>query len=407
MLGKLIYLCPSCYKEDSFILHKNSLICQNCSIELPFTSRIIQYNHKDYFFSEFYSFIRNKLNISSSESTDYLRISKKAILRQGRVKFSYKGFDNHVSTIESPVQVDQGILRFEKNRLVFMGDDKEWVFKKSELSSYTTNSRYFEFKCSGRDFFQIDFKEESPLKYEDLFSIWLGKENHLEHQPKLITKIPHAPSVVLKKENIHNPDMKERFSLLELILHLVIGLPIVCYLKWRANLRVVNKDLIPSRGPFILLMNHESYLDPIVMATVSPRRICFFTKSTTFADRILQPIFRAYRSLPNRRYETDPQVVRLALRMLKKGYGIGIFPEGERTWDGRLLPFKYNTIRFLMSVEVPIVLVKISGAFEVLPRWADKISPGNIRIEVLCSLSILPEKWAVQELKEYLENYYR
>jgi 1-acyl-sn-glycerol-3-phosphate acyltransferase len=154
-------------------------------------------------------------------------------------------------------------------------------------------------------------------------------------------------------------------------------------------------------------MNHASYLDPIIIATLLRRRIGFFTKSTSFADRLLQPIFKAYRSLPNRRYEIDPQVVRQAIQVIKKGNCIGIFPEGERTWDGKLLPFKYNTVKFLMSVQIPIVLVLIKGAYNVLPRWTHKLNPGQIKIEVQRCFSLIPGRWRIEDLKEELELYFK
>jgi 1-acyl-sn-glycerol-3-phosphate acyltransferase len=91
---------------------------------------------------------------------------------------------------------------------------------------------------------------------------------------------------------------------------------------------------------------------------------------------------------------------------IKKGNGIGVYPEGERTWDGTLLPFKYNTIRFVRSIQVPIVIVKISGAFEVLPRWSHKIQGGNIRIEVQRCFSLITERWSIGDLKLKLEQFY-
>jgi 1-acyl-sn-glycerol-3-phosphate acyltransferase len=143
------------------------------------------------------------------------------------------------------------------------------------------------------------------------------------------------------------------------------------------------------------------------MSTLLRRRISFFTKSTSFANRVLQPIFRAYRSLPNRRYEVDPQVIRQALRIIKRGNCLGIFPEGERTWDGRLLPFKYNTIKFLLSVQIPIVIVTIKGAFNVLPRWSHRLNQGKIEIEVQRCFSLIPKRWQIEELKKELELYFK
>jgi 1-acyl-sn-glycerol-3-phosphate acyltransferase len=332
-------------------------------------------------------------------------------LRQGIDRVSFHGRNNIKAIIESPVEVDKGHLEITRETLVFHGSNQLWQFSKDNISGYTTNSKYFEFKIKGLPFFQIYFEDESPLKYEDLLTDWFEKDpNHkkiIEHQPKLISETPGEPSLLLNYKEITNHDARERFSIPEFFLHLFVGLPIVTFLRLYANLILSNRQLIPTKGPFILIMNHESYLDPIIISTILPRRIAFFTKSTSFADRLLQPIFRAYRSLPNRRYEIDPQVVRHSLHVLKKGECIGIFPEGERTWNGDLLPFKYNTIKYLLSVQVPIVVASIKGAYKVLPRWTHKVHAGKIEINVQKSFSLIPGKWNIEELKRELESYFR
>jgi 1-acyl-sn-glycerol-3-phosphate acyltransferase len=355
--------------------------------------------------------IRDKLSLNKNNINQIIRISKKARLRQGVKKLAYNGRDNYISIIESPIEVDFGELVFTKDVLIFKGKYKSWNFPKKLISGYTTNSKYFEFKIIGRPFYQIYFEEESPLKYEDLFTDWLNMISFdrpmIEHQPKITYQIPKAPSLILSNKEIGNWNKREKFSSMEYLLHIFIGRPIVQFLKWYSNLIFRNEDLVPVKGPFILLANHESYLDPIIISTLLQRRIGFFTKSTAFADLLLQPIFKAYRSLPNRRYEIDPQVVRQAIQVLKNGNCIGIFPEGERTWNGKLLPFKYTTVKFLMSVQVPIVLVSIKGTFNVLPRWARRLNPGKIEIEVQKCFSLVPGRWRIEDLKNELEFYFK
>jgi 1-acyl-sn-glycerol-3-phosphate acyltransferase len=364
-----------------------------------------------YTIAEFYTLIRKKLKVKILESGKIQRVSRSAILRQGNRKILYSGHEKMLSTIECPDEVDRGKLAFSSDKLLFEGKRQNWNFPITEIRGFTTNSKYFEFKVKNKPFFQIYFEHESPLKYQDLFLEWtkLYSENAniIEHQPKIIYTTKPKTRLILDNKKIINRKAREKFRPFEFLLHLFIGIPIVTYMKLRANLTFTNPELIPQHGPFILLMNHESYLDPILISTVSKRRLAFFTKSTSFANRILQPIFKAYRSLPNRRYETDPQVVRHALKVLKTGHCIGIFPEGERTWDGSLIPFKYSTIRFLLSVQVPIVIAKISGAFDLLPRWSHKIRKGSIAINIMKSFSISPGKWSVEELKDELENLYR
>jgi 1-acyl-sn-glycerol-3-phosphate acyltransferase len=411
MIGNLFYLCPSCLAEDSLYQKRDFIFCQHCLDKFPFYNNHVSYNNTDYSISQFYGIIRASLSLNKNKSKEIIRISKKARLRQGVKKIVYRGRDNFLSTIESPVEVDTGELVFTKDVLIFQGKLKRWIFPKFQITGYTTNSKYFEFKIRERPFYQVYFEEESPLKYEELFTDWINIYSSdvpmIEHQPKIIYHIPKSPAIILANKDISNWNLRENFSFFEFILHICIGRPIVQFLKWYSKLSFKNEYMIPQTGPFILLMNHESYLDPIIISTLLKRRIAFFTKSTSFADRILQPIFRAYRSLPNRRYEIDPQVVRQAVQVLKKGNCIGIFPEGERTWNGKLLPFKYNTVKFLMSVQIPIVIVTIKGTFNVLPRWTHRLYPGEIEIEVQRYFSLLPGKWGIEDLKNELELYFK
>jgi 1-acyl-sn-glycerol-3-phosphate acyltransferase len=410
MIGKLFYLCPSCFEEDTLIQEDNFIKCPQCKTIFPFEKGKISLKERYYSIIEFYSLVRQTLSVHKSNTDNMLRVSKMAILRQGIRQIPFRNYDNYLSIIESPVEVDRGVLIFKAEALIFRGKAKDWSFQKSRISSFTTNSKYFEFKIRDIPFFQIYFEEESALKYEDLFLKWFqmdsASDTIIEHQPRIIKRAPPPSTILLRHNDIENWNSKERFNIFELLFHVFIGLPIVWFLKWRTNLEFVNEEIIPVAGPFMLLMNHESYLDPILMLTLSPRRIGFFTKSTSFTSQLFQLLFRSYRALPNRRYEIDPSVVRQALVRIKKGNGIGVFPEGERTWDGKLLPFKYNTIRFLRSVQVPIVIVKISGAFEVLPRWSHKLHKGNIKIEVQRCFSLIPDGWDIGDLKHELEQFY-
>jgi 1-acyl-sn-glycerol-3-phosphate acyltransferase len=410
MIGKLFYLCPSCLTEDSLTDQRDHLRCRKCQESFPFLNNQIFYKNKTYSISSFYQLIRSSISLFNNKSKTPSRISQRARLRQGINDISYFGRNHFHSIIECPVEVDSGTLVIYKNSFTFKGSKQDWLFQKKDVQGYTTNSKYFEFKIKGLPFFQIYFESESPLKYEDLFTDWFRENSGqkiLEHQPKIIRENPKQPAMLLKSSAILNWNNRERFSAMELLLHLVIGLPIVIFLKWYAKLTITNAELVPKRGPFILLMNHQSYLDPIIISTVIPRRIGFFTKSTSFADRLLQPIFRAYRSLPNRRYEIDPQIVRHALQVIRQGHCIGIFPEGERTWNGELLPFKYSTIKFLLSVQVPIIIMSIQGAYTVLPRWSHKINPGQIKIDVQRCFSLRPGKWQIEDLKNEVESFFK
>lgn len=140
-------------------------------------------------------------------------------------------------------------------------------------------------------------------------------------------------------------------------------------------------EQVPDEGPFLLIANHQSYLDPILIQAVVRRPIHTMAKSTEFSNPITSPILKRLRSFPVRRFEIDPQSVRLALRHLEAGQGVGIYIEGERSWDGRLQPPRLGTIRLILKAGVPVVPCGISGAYEVWPRWSS-LRRGSVRIRV-------------------------
>ncbi len=409
MIRKLLYFCPACSSEDSLQLQDSVITCAICTSQFPFEKNKITYEGTQLSLSEFYALMRSRIPLKKNSGDEYLRISGRAVLRQGEKSFVFRGFRNSRSVIECPVVADHGHLIMFDDHCEFRGERKTWKFKADRFMAVTTNSKYFEFKIRNQPFYQIYFETESPLKYEDLFRKWISgcysDRQIIEYQPSIRNTVPPLPKLLLRHNRIKNRK-RERFGFLELLLYFVIGLPVWWFLKLNGGVEIINRHFIPGSGPFLLIGNHEGYLDPILLSVVLKRRIAFLTKSTAFCDPMLQPVFRAYRSIPNRRYYPDAQVIRHVLRFLSEGQPVGIFPEGERTWDGKRLPFKLNSVRLIGSVQVPLVFVRICGAYDVLPRWSKKVHRGKILIEVLPPVCLLDNFKSTSELKEYIESFF-
>jgi 1-acyl-sn-glycerol-3-phosphate acyltransferase len=137
---------------------------------------------------------------------------------------------------------------------------------------------------------------------------------------------------------------------------------------------------IPASGPFILVANHQSILDPIVVQSVCPRPLHTLTKSTQFSRPLDRWLLSRVNAIPTRRYRIDAQVIRVVLRRLSEGGGVGIYPEGERSWDGSLQPFRRGTIRLLLKAGVPVVPCGIDGSYDVWPRWSRRIRRCGVRL---------------------------
>ena len=83
-----------------------------------------------------------------------------------------------------------------------------------------------------------------------------------------------------------------------------------------------------------------------------------------------------------RRHEIDPSAIRNALKVLRVGEPVGVFLEGERTWDGRFLAPKIGAVRFLLAADVPVLPVRIKGSFELLPRWDSRLQKHKVILTV-------------------------
>lgn len=147
------------------------------------------------------------------------------------------------------------------------------------------------------------------------------------------------------------------------------------------RLHVEGLDNVPAEGPFLLIGNHQSYLDPVLIQAVVRRPMYTMAKSTEFSNPMVAPLLKRLKSFPVRRFEIDPQAVRVALRHLQNGEGVGIYIEGERSWDGRLQPPRLGTVRLVLKAGVPVVPCGIKGAYEVWPRWS-RLRRGSVRIRL-------------------------
>jgi len=137
---------------------------------------------------------------------------------------------------------------------------------------------------------------------------------------------------------------------------------------------------IPREGAAVLAANHVSFMDGIILGACLPRLVWFMTKNSPYNHYLIRTILKFGGTFPVRRYRTDVVAVRNAFRVLQQGHLLGVFPEGERSWDGKRLPFKKGTLRLMLAAGKPVVPVGIGGAYELMPRWTASIRRVPVRI---------------------------
>ena len=158
------------------------------------------------------------------------------------------------------------------------------------------------------------------------------------------------------------------------------------YFHARMKIRFEGEENVPTEGPFLLIMNHQSNLDPMLLHAFCPRRLFTLTKSSVFRSRLMRLLAPRVGAIPTRRYQVDPQSVRVVLRLLDEGQGVGIFPEGERSWDATLQAFRAGVMRLILKSNVPVIPSGIVGTYNVWPRWGHmkwlKVGPGRESITI-------------------------
>ncbi len=158
---------------------------------------------------------------------------------------------------------------------------------------------------------------------------------------------------------------------------------LVLKLVMRIKVKAKGTELLPRTGACLLICNHLSFLDPCVMAMVTPRALNFMARKDLFDIRLLGSWMRASGVIPLSRDKVDFKAIREAMRALKKGRVVTIFPEGTRQHS---LEESFSNIKkgFLLLVKksnVPIVVAKISGTEKAWSKSEKKIRRGT-KIEV-------------------------
>lgn len=152
----------------------------------------------------------------------------------------------------------------------------------------------------------------------------------------------------------------------------------VVYTLWNGYRARGMERLAPGGG--LLLINHQSFLDPTLVGLPLSRPVSYLARDSLFRVPILGPFLRAVYVMPINREAAGTESLREAIRRMRHGFLVGIFPEGTRTADGSLGEFKPGFLALVRRAGVPVYPVGVAGAFEALPKGAKWLRPKPIRV---------------------------
>lgn len=173
------------------------------------------------------------------------------------------------------------------------------------------------------------------------------------------------------------------------------------------DLRTWGADHVPPHGGALLVSNHQSNLDPILLAVRVQRPVSFFAKAELFEVPGFGALIRQLNAFPVRRGEGDIAAVKEAIRRLKEGRVLTVFPEGTRTRTrtGEIGTIQPGVAMIIRRAEVPVIPAVIEGAHRAWPRG--QAFPSAYPVRVLYGAPMKLHDYAPRDIIEVIEQTLR
>lgn len=138
------------------------------------------------------------------------------------------------------------------------------------------------------------------------------------------------------------------------------------------------KDLNP---PYIILANHSNWWDPFLIGIFINKPIHFVATEDIFRLFPYNLILPKLGAIPKIKFYPDFDTIKKIFEVKENNGIIGIFPEGERNWDGKTLKIVPSTIKLIKKLSLPVAICLFKGAHMVYPRWAKRYRKGKVFID--------------------------
>jgi 1-acyl-sn-glycerol-3-phosphate acyltransferase len=162
-----------------------------------------------------------------------------------------------------------------------------------------------------------------------------------------------------------------------------------CYFRLYHRMIVEGAGHFPSEPPFVLIANHASHLDALALAAALLSRVCHRVFPIAAGDVFFETPVRSVASalflnaLPMwRRACGSHALVDLRARLVDEPCAYILFPEGGRSLDGRIMPFKAGLGALVAGTAVPVILCHLAATFEAFPPGARLPRPRQVRVAV-------------------------
>ncbi|MNO23914.1 2-acyl-glycerophospho-ethanolamine acyltransferase [compost metagenome] len=154
-------------------------------------------------------------------------------------------------------------------------------------------------------------------------------------------------------------------------------------IRSRSRIKIERNDTVGLKPPYLILANHVTNWDPLYINCYVDEPISFVAGASLFRNPMLAKLLNYTGAIPKTKYKNDTRTIRGMLKAKQHGRVIGLFPEGNRNWDGTTEPLIFSTAKLVKLLDLPVVVATISGGHLSFPRWAESHRRGPIRLSLV------------------------
>lgn len=161
------------------------------------------------------------------------------------------------------------------------------------------------------------------------------------------------------------------------VLRVTLGI----WLKLNYNIKAFNEKVKDLEAPYLLVGNHCLNWDPFITGLYIKPNTRFIASDSLFRNRAIAFMLTyLVGAIPKKKAVSDLKTIKLTMKELKRGHVVGVFPEANRTWNGRSIDILYSTAKFVKLMKVPVVNCIIKGGYMSRPRWAVRGRKGVLEL---------------------------
>ncbi|MBF0102299.1 MAG: 1-acyl-sn-glycerol-3-phosphate acyltransferase [Desulfobacterales bacterium] len=180
------------------------------------------------------------------------------------------------------------------------------------------------------------------------------------------------------------------------------------------RIHIFNAHFIPKKGPVVLVANHISYIDWLIISVCIQRPVRFVMHHTFLKVPFTKRLFKEARIIPIASAKENPNILENAFQQIQNeladGQVVCIFPEGKLTRDGNMNPFKSGIERIIKKSPVPVVPMALNGLWESMfslnkkKSWFSILNPMRLNIELKIGEPVSPATVTADSLYEHVKS---